>query len=108
MFWAMFCREILGPGIHVDVKLTCATFLNIVVDQAHPFSATVFPDGSGLFHQDNAPCHTAQIVREWSTEHVGCAQTTSLTHRASTSQLAGLAGSAANVLEPDTTRNLVF
>ncbi|KAF7650651.1 hypothetical protein LDENG_00122600 [Lucifuga dentata] len=26
---------------------------------------TVFPDGSGIFQQDNAPCHTAKTVQEW-------------------------------------------
>ena len=31
--------------------------------------AMVFPDGSGLFQEDNAPCHTAHIVREWFEEH---------------------------------------
>ena len=31
--------------------------------------AMVFPDGSGLFQQDNAPCHTEHIVREWFEEH---------------------------------------
>ncbi|KAJ7320342.1 hypothetical protein JRQ81_019853 [Phrynocephalus forsythii] len=30
----------------------------------------VFPDGSGLFPQENAPCHTAKIVWEWFEEHV--------------------------------------
>ncbi|KAJ8276573.1 hypothetical protein COCON_G00083250, partial [Conger conger] len=69
MLWAMFCWETLGPGIHVDVNLTHATYLNIVADQVHPFMATVFPDGSGLFQQDNAPCHTAHIVQEWFEEH---------------------------------------
>ena len=64
MLWAMFCWETLGPTIHVDVNLTRATDPNIVADQVHPFMAMVFPDGSGLFQQDNAPCHTAHIVRE--------------------------------------------
>ena len=65
----MFCWETLGPGIHVDVTLTCTANLNIVGAQVHPFMATVFPDGSGLFQQDNAPCHSAKIVQEWFEEH---------------------------------------
>ncbi len=31
--------------------------------------AMVLPDGSGLFQQDNAPCHTAETVQEWFDEH---------------------------------------
>jgi len=29
----------------------------------------VFPYGSGLFLQDNAPCQTAHIVQEWVEEN---------------------------------------
>ena len=65
----MFCWETLSPDIHVDVTLTRNTYLNIVSDQVYPFMAKVFPDGSGLFQQDNAPCHTARIVQEWFEEH---------------------------------------
>lgn len=64
MLWA-----ILYPGIRVDVTLTLTTFLRIVADHVHPFMATVFPDVSGLFQQDNMPCHTAQIVQKWFEEH---------------------------------------
>ena len=69
MLWAMFCWETLGPAIHVDVNLTRVTSLNIVADQIHPFMAMVFPDGCGLFQQDNAPCPTAHIVQQWLKEH---------------------------------------
>ncbi|MCJ8743381.1 hypothetical protein PDJAM_G00093370 [Pangasius djambal] len=69
MLWATFCWETLRPGIHVDVTLTRPTYLNTVADQVHLFMATVFPNGSGLFQQDNAPCLTAKIVQEWFEEH---------------------------------------
>ena len=51
----MFFWETLGPAIHVDVPLTRTTYLSIVADHVLPFMETVFPDGSGLFQQDNAP-----------------------------------------------------
>ena len=128
MLWAMFCWETLGPAIHVDVSLTRVTYLNIVADQVHPFMAMVFPDGSGLFQQDNAPCHTAHIVRECFEEHYevftvlpwlpNAPDLNLIEHlwdvldrqvRSTlgyTSQLTGLEGSAANVLVPDTTGHL--
>ncbi|KAK3543439.1 hypothetical protein QTP70_020917, partial [Hemibagrus guttatus] len=34
-----------------------------------PFMETVFPDGCGLFQQDNAPCHKAKMLQEWFDEH---------------------------------------
>ena len=55
MLWAMSCWETLGPAIHVDVTLTHTTYLSIVADHEHPVVITVFPDGCGLFQQDNAP-----------------------------------------------------
>ncbi|KAK3570978.1 hypothetical protein QTP86_031835, partial [Hemibagrus guttatus] len=69
MLWAMFCWETLGPAIHVDVPLTRTTYLSNVADHVHPFMETVFPDGCGLFQQDNAPCHEAKMVQEWFDEH---------------------------------------
>lgn len=44
------------------------TYLNIVADQGQHVIATVFSEGSGLFQQDNAPCHTAKLVQEWFVE----------------------------------------
>ncbi|KAK3562392.1 hypothetical protein QTP86_033531, partial [Hemibagrus guttatus] len=69
MVWAMFCWETLGPAIHVDATLTCTTYLSIVADHVHPFMETAFPDGFGLFQQDNAPCHKTKMFQEWFDEH---------------------------------------
>lgn len=118
----MLCWETLGPAIHVDVTLTHTTFLSIVADHVHPFMETVLPDGSGLFQQDNAPCHKAGMVQEWFEEHnsefemltpnypdinpVGYAGQTSLIHGGPTSQLRQLKVSVANILMPDTTAHL--
>lgn len=48
--------------IHVDVIVTCITYLNIVADQVHTLMVTIFPNISGFFRQDNAASHTANIV----------------------------------------------
>ncbi|KAK3515693.1 hypothetical protein QTP70_028532 [Hemibagrus guttatus] len=128
MFWAMFCWETFSSAIHVDVTLTCTTYLSTAADHVHPFMETVFPDGCGLFQQDNAPCHKAKMVQEWFDEHnnefevltwppnfprsqsnrasVGCAGQTRPIHGGPTSQLRELKGSAANILVPDTTAHL--
>ena len=98
--------------------MTCATYLNIVADQVHPFMVMVFLDGSGLFQQGNASCHTAHIVRNMTKgvalalefprslsdqESVGCARTRSPVCSSSTLQHTG---SAAKVLVPDTTGHI--
>lgn len=57
----MFCCETLGPGIHVEVTLTCTTYLNML--QTKYITAwQLIPNSSGLFQKDNEPCQTAKIV----------------------------------------------
>ena len=60
----------MGPAIHVDVTLTHTTYLSTVADHVHPFMEPVFPEGCGLFQQDNAQCHKAKMVQEWFEEVV--------------------------------------
>ena len=44
----------------------CYFETSIVADHVHPFMETVFPDGSGIFQWDNAPCHQAKmVINEW-------------------------------------------
>lgn len=44
------------------VSLTHTTYLNIVTDKVHPFMETAFPNGGGLFQQENP----AEVAQEWS------------------------------------------
>ncbi|KAK3513336.1 hypothetical protein QTP70_012369 [Hemibagrus guttatus] len=69
LLWSMFYWETLGPAVHVDVNVTRSTYLSIVADHVHPFMETLFPDGCGLFQQDNAPCHKAEMLQEWFDDH---------------------------------------
>ncbi|KAK3549192.1 hypothetical protein QTP70_034192, partial [Hemibagrus guttatus] len=48
---------------------TRTTYLSIGADHLHPFMETVFPDGCGLFQQDNVLCHKGKMVQEWFDEH---------------------------------------
>ena len=47
----------------VDVSLTNTTYLNTAADQV-PFIAMIFPDSSGLFQQDIAPCYSHCVTIE--------------------------------------------
>ncbi len=59
----MLCWETLGSGIHVAFTLTRSTYLQLLQTTCSPFMAALFTDGSGLFQLDNAPCHTAETVK---------------------------------------------
>ncbi|GBN05253.1 hypothetical protein AVEN_116384-1 [Araneus ventricosus] len=67
--WGTFSWAALGPVVVVEQTMKAANYLNIIADQLHPYMAFVFPTGNGIFQQDNAPCHKAQIVLEWFEEH---------------------------------------
>lgn len=71
----------------------------IHVHKKKSFLETVFADGCGPFQQDNTHCRKQKL--NWAS--VRCAGQTSTIHGGSTLQLAGLKGSAAEILMPDTT-----
>lgn len=56
MSWATFLWEALCSPAHVDVTLTCTTYLNIIADQVHPF-ISVF---HGFFQKDRI-CTTKMV-----------------------------------------------
>ena len=70
MLWAIFCWETLDPAIHVDVTFSGATYVSIVADHLWPFMEMVFPDGSGIYQQNNSPCYKAKMIQELFEEHI--------------------------------------
>ena len=67
--WGMFSWHSLGPLIRVHGRQNKTSYLNIVADQVHPVMLMIYPNGNGYFQQDNATCHTADIVKDWFAEH---------------------------------------
>ena len=43
-----------------------AAFLNVLNDQVIPSMDFFFPDGFGIFQDNNAKIHQALVVKEWS------------------------------------------
>ena len=60
MIWSCFSWS----GLQLDSK--SAEFLNVLNDQVIPSVDVFFPDGSGIFQDDNAKILWALVVKEWS------------------------------------------
>ncbi len=69
MVWGIFSWHTLGPLVPIEHRLNATSYLSIVADHVHPFMTSVYPSSDGYFHQDNAPCHKAQIISDWFLEH---------------------------------------
>ncbi len=68
MVWGIFSWHTLGPLVPIEHRLNTTVYLSIVSDHVHPFMTTVY-HLLMYFQQDNAPCHKAQIISDWSLNH---------------------------------------
>ena len=61
----------LGSLTLCSNKLKSQEYLNILDDQVHPSIDFYFPDGSGIFQDDNTPIHRFHVVQDWFRDHEG-------------------------------------
>ncbi|GFS84758.1 transposable element Tcb2 transposase [Trichonephila clavipes] len=65
----MFSGATLGLVVVVEQTMNATGYLKMIAGQLHPYMASVFPAGNGMFQLDNAPCQKSKIVLEWFQEH---------------------------------------
>ena len=70
MVWVAISWNFLGPIVaqHIDQQQGLHEHLG---DFVHSMVQALFPDGDGIFQDDNAPIHAAYVVNNWYEEH-GC------------------------------------
>ncbi len=66
MFWGCFSRAGLGPLVVVDGIMNKESYLNLLQNTVLP--KIRLDDSIDVFMQDNAPCHTARLVKDFLTQ----------------------------------------
>ena len=56
--------EIRRANDFLHGRINKRDYLQILSDQVHPMAQALFPEGNAIFQDDNAPIHTARIVKE--------------------------------------------
>jgi hypothetical protein len=62
MFWACFSWHGLGPIVPITGSVTGQTHAKVINEYVVPTLHEYFPDGSGIFQEDNAPPHRSKIA----------------------------------------------
>ena len=65
MVWGCIARNGIGRLHKIDGNVTAQHYLKILKYCAVPSLQHLFGDQPAIFQQDNAPCHTAKVVKEW-------------------------------------------
>lgn len=75
MFWGCFTYSGPGPLCPVTGMMNSSSYIQILGSKLVPELHKQFPDGTGVFQQDLAPCHTSKLVqRFFKKERITCLQ----------------------------------
>lgn len=69
MLWGAMSHHGLGPLVVLHGRVTAKVYTSILADHLHPLVQVLFPNSRPVFQDDNAPIHTAGIVKDWFDEH---------------------------------------
>ena len=64
MIWGVISLKSAGPMISLYRRINTRDYLKVLSDQIYPIAQALFPEGNTIFKDDNAPIHTARIVKE--------------------------------------------
>ena len=65
MFWGCLSYYGVGPLKPVEGMMNFKKYLNVLTKKVIPEMARKFLEGSGIFQQDLAPCHTSRKVKSF-------------------------------------------
>ena len=62
LFWGCFSARGPGPLIRIVGTMKTQNYVETLSEHMLPHLQECFPDGSGIFMQDNAPCHKSNVT----------------------------------------------
>ena len=69
MVWGCFTRDGLGPLVRLNGKITAKDYINVMKNHLVPYINSLENKENIIFQEDNAPIHTAKIVKSWKEEN---------------------------------------
>lgn len=69
MVWGCFTKNGLGPLVRLEGKITAVVYINMLENFLLPYMDTLDNQENYIFQEDNAPIHTARVVKDWKSEN---------------------------------------
>ena len=69
MVWGCFSKNNLGPLVKLKGKITATVYMNVLENYLLPFINNLDDQENFIFQEDNAPIHTAKVVKSWEEEN---------------------------------------
>ena len=69
MVWGCFMKNKLGPLVKLEGRVTATVYIDVLENHLLPFLDDLDDQENYLFQEDNAPIHTARVVKSWKEEN---------------------------------------
>ena len=69
MVWGCFTKHGLGPLVRLDGRITAKDYIAVLRNHLIPYINTLEDKENTIFQEDNAPIHTARVVKSWKEEN---------------------------------------
>jgi transposase len=69
MVWGCFMKDKLGPLVKLEGRITATVYIDVLKNHLLPFLDDLDDQENYFFQEDNAPIHTARVVKSWKEEN---------------------------------------
>jgi len=69
MVWGYFIKNRVGPLVIIEGTVNAKKYIELLEENLLPFLDELEESETYIFQDDNAPCHTARLVKSWKEEN---------------------------------------